>query len=535
MSGQFSIDWQQRDGQPCLPPALPLEVERLTWRAEGGACAALLSGGLDADLPAFNLSSWAADALRRALVIRNAAGEACWWGYVARVEARQGAAGLVFDLERMANRVAVVYAPRIKETRWIGERAFTPWAEDAASIARYGRKEKMLVLPPLEEGQALAARDAHLRRWALPAGMPFTSRIGAAESRPGRGQPRPGRGESERTMRVRLVCRGWWSTLDWAHPRIAFGWDGFSESAQTSQNFGRTLNSDHLLAQSIRAGYGPFYLGEVGLSARLSGTPTDALVVEVCADASSAPGTVLASANLPAGVISPARCWLRFTFASPPLLQANTPYWLRISRSGAVNATHFYQLFREGSDPYPAGRLCYWGGSAWLDLAGGTSDLNFYFSALQTRSARIVELAGAALGGQFLSGTRLLAAVGGYTPYFCDGVRTCREELLDLLRGGGVDGRRLCAWVSAARELVIAAEPEKDEVDWQIDPQGVIRAPNGRPARLGDALAGRRARLTAGWLDSAALMERVEWTPRGGLRAALEDAGGGAVSRPGAW
>lgn len=517
MNMQFSIDWQQRDGQPCLPPALMLEVERLTWRAEGGPATAVLAGRLDARLAGIDLPAWAGDALRRPLLIHDAAGEACWWGYVARVEARQGAAGVVFDLERMANRVAVAYAPRVKETRWIGERTFTPWAEDTASVARYGRKEKVLVLPPLEEAQALAVRDAHLRRAALPTAQPYM---------PGRaGQPRQNwAGHDDDESAVRLVCRGWWSTLDWAYPRIAFGWDGFSESAQTSQSLGRTLNSDHLLAQGIRAGYGPFHLGEAGLSARLVGTPGDALVVEVCTDANGAPGTALASASLPAGVISPARCWLRFTFVNPPLLQADTPYWLRISRSGAVNTSHYYQVFRESSDPYPAGRLKYWNGSAWLDLLGGTSDLNFYFVGLQTRAARILELAGGAFGGQFFSGVRLLAAVGGYTPYFCDGVRTCRQELLDLLRGGSADGRRLLAQVGAARELVIAAEPDEDAVEWLIDARGEIRALDGRAARLGDALAGRRARLTSGWLDGGALVERVEWTPRGGLRVVLETA-----------
>lgn len=499
MTEPLNVQWFLRDDTPCLPPPFPLTIERLTWEEPGGAALAVLRAELPSS-PPLEVGAWAAEALRRPLIITTAGGEACWNGYVARVEIRYGRSGAAFDLESLANRVAAVYSPAVHEPPFSTARTITDWAEDSLSLRRYGRKDRLLTLPQEDPARALSLRDVCLRDSALPRGQPFLVSRPSAPS-------------------LRLIARGWFSTLNWVHLSIPQGREGFVEPAQTSQTLGRTLSGDAVLAQSFQTDYGPFYLMETGLNLKRNASPADGVVVEVCADAGGAPGALLASASLPAASISGGRGWARFGFAQPPLLQAATTYWLRIARSGTLNSVHYYVLYREANDPYPHGRMIQWNGSAWTDSSGGLNDLNFYILAGQSRTARLLELAAPQSGGQFLRGVRLLADLPGLTAYTSDGLRPCGVELLDLLASGDAAGRPLSAQVDVERNLVIQPLPEEDEARWLLHPDGRLTALNGRPARPGEQLAGQRARLSGDPLIRPLLLRRVEWTPADGLRA----------------
>jgi len=499
MNETLSIRWFLRDDTPCLPPPWPLRMERLVWEEPGGAALAVLSAQLDSAAAA-DAAAWAADALRRPLVVDSPEGEACWNGFVARAEIHLGRAGAVFDLAQLANRVAAVYTPPVNEPPFTARPTRTDWAEDPLSLNRFGRKERLLQLGPEAPSRALSARDAYLQRHALPQAEPFLLARRAAPS-------------------LRLICRGWFSTLDWSYLWIEQGREGFLEPAQTPQTLGRLATSDALLAQSFQTDYGPFYLLEAGLNLKRNATPADGVVVEVCADQNGTPGAVLAGSSLPADALPGGRGWARFRFAEPPLLQAGLTYWLRFSRSGALNSSHYYVLYREGNNPYPAGRMMNWNGSAWADGSGGLNDLNFYILAGQSRRTRLLELTAPQSGGQFLKGVHLPADLPGVTAYPSDGLRPCGAELLDLLGSPDAAGRPLSVQVNAERELIVQALPAEDEARWLLQPDGRLTTPAGRPARLGERLAGEWARLSTGGGVRPLLLRRVVWTPQDGLRA----------------
>lgn len=499
MNENLSIRWFLRDDTPCLPPPWQLRIERLEWEEPGGAALAVLSANLAAD-EAAEAAAWAADALRRPLMVDSPQGEACWNGFVARAEVCLGTAGAAFDLNHLANCVAAVYTPPVNEPPFTARRTRTDWAEDPLSLNRFGRKERLLLLEQEDPSHALTVRNAYLQRHALPQGEPFLL--------PRRTAPY-----------LRIICRGWFSTLDWSYLWIDEGREGFLEPAQTPQSLGRLSSSDALLAQSFQTGFGPFYLLEAGLNLKRNGTPTDGLIVEVCADQNGSPGTALGSSSLPAGALPGGRGWARFRFNDPPRLQAGLTYWLRFSRSGALNSTHYYLLYREGNNPYPAGRMMNWNGSAWVDGSGGLNDLNFYILAGQSRQNRLLELTAPQYGGQFLRGVRLPAGLPGLTAYPSEGLRPCKVELLDLLTAPDAAGRPLGVQVNAERELIVQALPAEDEARWLLHPDGSLTTPTGRPARLGERLAGEWAQLSTGGGVRPLLLRRVAWTPQGGLRA----------------
>lgn len=499
MNQPLTVQWFLRDDTPCLPPPYPLRVERLVWEEPGGPALAALR----ADLPASavrDAAEWAADALRRPLTVYSPEGEACWHGFVWRAEILNGAAGLAFDLDQLTNRVAAVYSPLVHEPPFAARRLRSPWTEDPLSQSRYGRKERLLRLPAEDADGALSACRAVLQRCALPQGEPF---LPAHPSKPA----------------VRLIGRGWFSALNWAYLRVDAGLDGFVESAQSAQTLGRSAASDALLAQSFQTAYGPFYLLEAGLSLRRAGMPGDEVVLTVCGDHNGAPGAGLASASLPADRLSVGRAWARFRFAEPPLLQANTPYWLRIGRSGSLNSAHYYILYRETGDPYPAGKALQWNGSAWVDASGGLTDFNFYIAAGQSRQTRILELCAPQAGGQFLRSVHLRAELDGVIPYADEGLRPCGAVLLDLLARGDAHGRRLRAQVNPQRDLIIEPLPPEESPAWLLQPDGRLTSLGGRPARLGDRLTGEWARPPGGGSARPLLLRRVIWTPRDGLRA----------------
>lgn len=509
MNEIFSILFERIEDGSLLQPGLSPQVERMTWCAEGGPEQAdliaeipskSLRGGFPASLQAL---------LRCGVRVINAAAEPVWWGYLARIEVQHGALASVIDFRKVANRVAVQYWQRQAELEWQGEKTFTDWAEDPHSIAQYGVKERVLFLNSLREDQAVAARDT----WLAAMSQPFAQ----AGTLPASNET----GKDE--IRVRLVCRGWWETIGWRYAHLFDGYEGFAKTGQSQHNFGRYANIDALLAQSFQTSYGPWQCGEVLVKLRQFGVCDDGVTASLCADISGNPdtSTPLASQTVLSNVISGSQ-WVRFVMPNPPTIQADTPYWVVLQRSGSLNTANYYNLLREDSNPYPRGQFKNWNGSSWQAFSGGNADISFYLVGCKERSERILELVNADLGGQFLSRRRLQAAPQGYTLLWRDGTLTCLEELRSLLQAGDSNGRRMLAEACADRSLLIRAEPSENNVEYIIAADGSIREPSGAAASLAVPVAGRRALLAPGWLDQSVVIWRTRWTPRSGLRALLE-------------
>lgn len=148
--------------------------------------------------------------LRRPVEITGDNGQELWAGYVNEVEIATGSGAVcTLSLDGVANRVAVAYAAEAAGGGY--ERGTTPWAEDAASIRRYGVKEYLHVQGQSEEEDALSVRDRLLRALAAPK---------ADRNLQGGGE-----------VRARLLCLGWAQTLKWRRwthtgSRIEFGGTG---------------------------------------------------------------------------------------------------------------------------------------------------------------------------------------------------------------------------------------------------------------------------------------------------------------------
>ncbi len=490
----LSLEWSARSGEPCAAPPFPLQVRRLTWGLPGGPRQAVLSASLPASAAGLIDPDWALEMLRRPLTV-TAAGETSWWGWVQRVELRGGRLACAFDLDGLSNRVAVQYWQRQPTLERSGEQRLTAWAEDGHSLSEYGRKERILCLPSIYEAQALAARNAWLQSAAAVSGQ------AAALSQAVDG------------LEVRLVCRGWWDSLDWVYaPRLEQR-EGFLEPAQTLQRLGRTT-SDERLAQSFRLTGTGWWLNDVCVDGKVVGACSDALRLDVCADVGGVPGSALTSVSIPAAQISGGRWDVRFALSAPLYLPAETTYWLKLTRSGALDTLNYYQVYREDTNPYPKGQLLIWTGSAWSALAGGAADLNFSLGAVQPLAERIALLAGPLWGGQFLNGVHFVDLPGGYAPLWKSTELTCREELEGLLTSAG----GLQAHISAGRVLEIHAPAGEEAPRCRLELDGSLVALDGRALPVNGTALGTQAWAAPGWLDQRVPIDALEWTPSAGLR-----------------
>ena len=497
---RMQVRLYQRDFSERIQISPALQVERLTWKALGGPAEAVLTGSLPTQDLTSRAAEWAADTLGVPVTVTNQTGENAWWGYVERVEIQQNGLQLVYDLAEMANRVCVEFWQPEPQLEWTGARTFTAWADDLDSQRIFGVKERFFTLRSMDESEAIQARDALLAQHCRP--LPQVRQVAA----------------NEKAARLRLVCRGWWQTLQWRMACFNDGYQGLVLPGQTTQNLGRGAATDDRIAQSFQTTYGGWCCGEVVVNIKSVGSNTDQVICELCADASGVPGTTLASAAVDASVVSKLRWWVKFLFGTRPSILANTPYWLVFSRSGALSTANFYQLYTDAANSYLPGKLMFWNGSAWLDAGSGSTDINFYTTGFISRLSRMQQLAAVDRGGQFLTGLQVNSPVSGDTLLWRQGRQDCQSELADLLVQGDSSGSPLQAVVEADRRLAIHSQPAENDWQFTLDNQGTLRTRSGREVCSHDLPAGQRVHLANGWLETYPLIEAAAWSPQDGLR-----------------
>jgi hypothetical protein len=175
-----------------LPYRVQFKVDRYSWSAVGGPLEARIQViGEDAAL-------WDTLALLRCPVeILDPYGLPVWVGYIHAAEAKVTAALTVgVTLETMANRVQVAYSFVAAGSDSVGERKTTTAATAPASIATFGTKETMVSIGGATTEQAEALRNRILEQRQLPGPIVNIGTISPEK-------------------RATLICRGWWSTLDW--------------------------------------------------------------------------------------------------------------------------------------------------------------------------------------------------------------------------------------------------------------------------------------------------------------------------------
>lgn len=168
-----------------LPPELTFVPARWSWACVGGPKAAEIQvmGGQDAIK---QLRHW----LRYAVKITAPSGTVVWWGYVHEVEMQVGGLTIVASLDRLRNRVKVLYTTG-------NDTSDTGWADHAISQAEYGYKEHVESL-----GDANSSMATTLR-----------ARLLADGANPKLKRSLAGEGGAKAILR----CRGWYQRLGWKY------------------------------------------------------------------------------------------------------------------------------------------------------------------------------------------------------------------------------------------------------------------------------------------------------------------------------
>lgn len=358
----FTVKLYQRDfSAPLKLDGLTMRVRSYAFHEEGGPEQAEIDvlGGRE-DL-------WElVELLRCPVEILDEDEEVVWWGFLSRAEIHDGVMVDAVSLDEMYNRMALAYTTSIPGLSTPGDRATTAWAEDAESVGTYGTKEILLSLPSATASEAENARDYELTQRKYP--LPVTT--------VGNGYVDPPQG--------RIVCRGWWDTLDWvAYTRAA----GLEQNAETqgdvnlsgptetvigtshltlsgSQAFGNATATTKLEMSFSLAGN--MTLTELAIRIQTNGAPADDVLLKLYSDAAGVPNTLLATATISTGTITGTLAWVTETLDTPYAGIAATTYHLEISRSGANDAVNYYTVSVDEGLGYAGGQLKIWNGSAWV-------------------------------------------------------------------------------------------------------------------------------------------------------------------------
>ena len=170
------------------------KVERYSHSVFGGPKAARINytGG--------ELDLWELiERLRCPVEIYSDLGDRTWWGFVAGIELKIGHVAIGLSIDSMYNRVAVAYNLVESADETAGDRQTTAWAENTDSSGMYGDRELLQTISGSTTAHAEAARDMILenKKYPIP-GLTMS-------------------GQKTQTPTASLLCRGWFSTLDWVY------------------------------------------------------------------------------------------------------------------------------------------------------------------------------------------------------------------------------------------------------------------------------------------------------------------------------
>lgn len=181
--------------------------------AVGGSLRAELnvSGGAE---ELWDILEW----LNYQVVIRNGNGTVVWNGIIMEATVNRTSLTVGASIERMANRVAIVYnytGPTGEEVQ-----GRTDWASDDVSTALYGVKEKIFSMPDTKESVAEAKRDTYLASLKDP--IPILEFEGVEGG-------------------ATIVCVGLWETTDWVYYENTLGKEEYNVSASDDHGIGWQL------------------------------------------------------------------------------------------------------------------------------------------------------------------------------------------------------------------------------------------------------------------------------------------------------
>jgi hypothetical protein len=359
--------------------------------------------------------------LRCPVELADARGDVAWWGYVDEVEITVNGRSYGVDLRHMANRVRIGY------TDGEGESQFTSWAENTDSSATYGDKEHQETVRQTASAAAAERwRDTELARRKFPVPQVETGLRNAAAS-------------------AKVICRGWWDTLDWQYYDQSAGTVEFTTERETWVHVDGISGGDSNVraAQSFTTPALALVLGSARVLVSKEGDPADNLVVAIYTDSAGSPNTLLDSVTVPAADISDSKKWISVTFDDADALSASTTYWIHLTRSGAGDAVNYYKWYTNDEDVYAGALKVY--DASWAALTGRDALFSVY------------------------------------------GLRSVTNQLTDaldaeeLLAVGTSNNRRLLAEVTRGRRVRVYEEPVQSAGDAYLMADGTLHSTWGVP------------------------------------------------------
>lgn len=213
-----------------------------------------------------------------------------------------------------------------------------------------------------------------------------------------------------------------------------------------------TVSTRSQLARSFTVSYGyPIAFLDVELDLEKVNTPSDNVVVEIASGTGSA---ALATATIPASSIEADRGRVRASFALPVAISTPATLYIRVKRSGAIDAANFVRVWLNETGPTDGGALVVYNGSTWAAWSG---DLIFSLTVGAETTQQVKNLITAA--GQFFGGLDIEAVSGVYAPIATSSDTTAQKRIEDLLGMGNSAGLSLYGRIMPTMRAVIYTEP----------------------------------------------------------------------------
>ena len=451
----LSVHFRSRDFSSPILPNLHADPVRLSWSAFGGPDQATvrLTGQAETLLSMTRL-------LRCPVTVNDPAGEAVWWGFVDRVTVYIDQVEIRVSMETLFNRVGVKYSFVSPDGR-LAELSHTLTADNAASQAEYGIKEKVLHRAGIDDDFAASLRDTFLSQHSWPSSR-LSQREGAAGDQ------------------VLLHCSGWFKTLAWVPYVYEHGFAANYGPGPGVFSFGDTASAQMVCQGFYHQGGG--FLKHAYFMLRNHGASRN-LTARLYSHSGYSPDTLLSTSSpVAAATLSAnAHSWVRFTFPTPYALPtANTFFLIALYPSG-VNPSEYFSIRSDENESFPNAAARVYNGTSWVFLPsvtnpGGRPDL--YFRIITTRDTGDQLAAIAAAGNQFFTKVAALTT-GVYTAPYTPMGEDCLAEAEKLMHLGTSNQRLVLAKVTRERQLSFYEQPEQEIPAVYLNRQGCFFSRHG--------------------------------------------------------
>lgn len=504
-----TIEFTDKDHHilPNSTPTLTFTVDRYGHEALGGPKEAVITAfGSENDLISL------IDMLRYGINIYNDSSKKVWWGMISSVQVRIGWLTIDVTVDKMSNRVSVVYNA-------FGISSNSPWYEDDLSIAQYGTKEIRLQLTdsPYEQARQYGETQLKDRKYPVP-DVKFES-------------------QGEGGMSATIYCRGWYSTLDWIYYTQLKGLQQHDKASTGTQRLGAKLKNNTITfiaastitdengsqlsrfqegdiisvmgsvandalwevastgdtsldvvissASIVNGASGPlieissackmrqgFYnfsgsawnMSSVHVQVQAVSTPDDSLKVTVYEDSGTGcPGATIATGCINSGSLSSCGTeWTEIVLNASAVFDTGQQHWLEFQRTTACPSGSSHYVFSVDEAFWyttggifsvkPASAVA----AAWRHRMPRAA-LIYRVTGTQETSEQIREVV--ATAGQFINAIDIAVSSSISTNQYRNGDKTALAELKELLESGTLNGRRMLAYVDPSRRLKVYEEP----------------------------------------------------------------------------